>query len=55
MATRSRPQVGTWLGRLANELYLGAMVMGAVTVIAGLVAVAVIIAMRVSTWVQMAD
>jgi hypothetical protein len=50
-----RRQPETWLGRLANEVYLGALVFGAVVVAAGVVAALIAFVMQVSNWVQMAE
>jgi hypothetical protein len=55
MVTRRRGQPETWIGRFANEVYLGALVLGGVTVLAGIVAALIAFAMQVSNWVQMAD
>ncbi len=53
MATRRQPE--SWLGRLANEVYVGAMVLGLGLAVAAVVAVLVAVAMRVNEWVVMAD
>jgi hypothetical protein len=50
-----RRQPETWFGRLANEVYLGALVFGALVVAAGVVALLVAFVMEVTNWVQMAD
>ena len=54
MVTRRR-QPETRIGRVSNELYLGALVLGGVTVVAGILAAVIAFAMQVSTWVTMAD
>jgi hypothetical protein len=54
MVTRRR-EPETWIGRLASEVYLGALVLGGVSVVAGIVAVLIALAMQVSNWVTMAD
>ena len=54
MVTRRR-QPETRIGRVANELYLGALVVGGVSVVAGILALLVAFAMQVSNWVMMAD
>lgn len=54
MVTQRR-QPDTWIGRLANEVYLGALVVGAVVVLGGIVALLVAFALQVSNWVTMAD
>jgi hypothetical protein len=54
MVTRQR-QPETWIGRVANELYLGALVVGGVSMVAGILALLVALAMQVSNWVMMAE
>ena len=54
MVTRRR-QPETRIGRVANELYLGALVLGGVTVVAGVLAALIAFAMQLSDWVTMAD
>ena len=54
MVTRRR-EPETWIGRVANELYLGALVVGGVSVVAGILALLVAFAMQVSNWVMAAD
>jgi hypothetical protein len=54
MVTRRR-QPETWIGRLANEVYLGALVLAGVTVAAGIVALVIALALQVSNWVKLAD
>jgi hypothetical protein len=50
-----RREPESWIGRLANEVYLGALVLGAVVVVGGVVAGIVEFALQVSNWVAMAD
>ncbi len=54
MVTRRRgPE--TWIGRVANEVYLGALVVGGVSILAGIVAALIALALQLSNWVTMAD
>jgi len=53
MVTRREPE--TWIGRVANELYLGALVVGGVSVMAGVLALLVALAMQISNWVMAVD
>ena len=55
MVLRQRGQPETRIVRLANEVYVGALVLGGVTAVAGVVAALIAFAMRVSEWVAMAD
>ena len=55
MVLRQRGQPETWIGRLANEVYVGALVVGGVMAVAGVAAALIAFAMRVSQWVAMAD
>jgi hypothetical protein len=55
MVTRRRGQPETWIGRLANEVYLGALVLGGAVVVAGVVAALIAFAMEVGDWVTMVD
>ena len=50
-----RRQSGNWMGRLVNELYLGALVLGAVVVVGGVLAAVVAALMEISHWVALAD
>jgi hypothetical protein len=50
-----RRQPETWIGRVANEVYLGALVVGGVSVLAGILALLVALGMQVSNWVMMTD
>jgi hypothetical protein len=52
MVTRQR-QPESWLGRLANEVYVGAVVLGLGMVVAGVIALVVTLALRVNAWVMM--
>ena len=54
MVTRQR-EAETWIGRVANEVYLGALVVGGVSVVAGILALVVAFAMQISNWVMAAD
>jgi outer membrane murein-binding lipoprotein Lpp len=54
MAAR-RQEPDSWFGRLANELYLGAVVLAGLALAGGVVAVLVEVALEVSDWVAMAD
>ncbi|MCW5893231.1 MAG: hypothetical protein KIT14_22175 [bacterium] len=42
-------------GKVANEFYVGALVVGVVVVVAGVVAAIVALTMSVSRWVALAD
>lgn len=56
MATRRLQQVPPgWIARLASQVYVGALVVGALTVAAAGVGVVVTIAMQVNAWVMAAD
>lgn len=56
MATRqpNRPEGGR-LARLASEFYVGALVLGAVILVAAVVAMVVAAAMQVNSWVMAVD
>ena len=54
MAAR-RHEADSWFGRLANELYLGAVVLGGIAVVGGIIAALIEVALEVSDWVAMAD
>ena len=54
MAAR-RPEVDSWLGRVANVLYLGAVVLAGLALAGGVLALLVECAFEVSDWVAMAD
>jgi hypothetical protein len=54
MVTQRR-QSDTWIGRVANEVYVGALVVGAVTVLGGIIAALVALALQLNNWVAMAD
>lgn len=43
------------VGRVANEVYLGALILGVVVVLAGLAAAVVAGVMQVSRWVALGD
>jgi hypothetical protein len=50
-----RRQPETWFARVANEVYVGALVVGAVVLLAGIAAGLIAIVMQVNHWVTMAD
>jgi hypothetical protein len=54
MAAR-RQEVDSWVGRLANEVYLGAVVLAGIAFAGGVIALLVEVAFEVSEWVAMAD
>jgi hypothetical protein len=54
MVTRQR-EPETWFGRVANEVYLGALVVGAVVLLAGIAAGLIAVVMEVNNWVMMVD
>jgi hypothetical protein len=54
MAVRRR-ETDSWVGRLANEVYLGAVVLAGLAVVGALIAALFGVALEVSDWIAMAD
>ena len=54
MATRQR-DADSWLGRLANELYLGAVVLAGVAVVGGLIVALIQVAIGVIDSIALTD
>ena len=50
-----RQEVDSWFGRLANELYLGAVVLAGLAFAGGVIALLVEAALEVSDWVAMVE
>lgn len=53
MATRRRSD--RWFDRIGNEVYVGAMVVGLVVVVVGVVALLIQTVFGISRWVQLGD
>jgi uncharacterized membrane protein len=50
-----RRETDSWAGRLANELYLGAVVLAGLAVVGALIAALFGVVLEVSDWIAMAD
>ena len=55
MATTRRRDADSWLGRMANELYLGAVVLAGVAVVGGLIVALIQVAIGVIDSIALTD
>ena len=53
--TAQRHESSSWFERLANELYLGAVVLAGLAVVGAIILALIEVALGVSGWVEMVD